>query len=87
MARKKYDVAIAEFKTALEVGSSPDPATMVRLGAAYNLANKPDEALAVLDKVLAQPNLHAAIKQFAESEKARAAQLKGAAKPAAPAKP
>ena len=55
MARKKYDVAIAEFKTALEVGSSPDPATMVRLGAVYNMAAQHDNAIAILDKVMAQP--------------------------------
>jgi tetratricopeptide (TPR) repeat protein len=85
MARKKYDVAIAEFKTALEVGSSPDPATMVRLGAVYNMAAQHDNAIAILDKVMAQPEVHPQIKQFAQAERARAFQAKGAAKPAAPA--
>jgi len=84
MARKKYDVTIAEFKTAIEVASSPDPATMVRLGAVYNMAGKYDEAIALLDKLMAQPDVHPQIKQFAQAERARAFQLKSAgAKPAA----
>ena len=86
MVRKKYDVAIAELKTATEVGTQPDPATMVRLGAVYNMAGKPDEAIAVLDKVMAMSDLHATIRQFAQAEKVRAIQAKGGgAKPAAPA--
>jgi tetratricopeptide (TPR) repeat protein len=74
--RKKYDVAITEFKTAVDGAATPDAATMVRLAAAYNQGGKPDEALAVLDKVLAMPNVNATIKQFATSEKARAEQAK-----------
>jgi len=84
MARKKYDVAIAEFKTAIEVASSPDPATMVRLGAVYNLAGQHDEAIALLDKLMAQAEVHPQIKQFAQAERARAIQAKsGGAKPPA----
>lgn len=83
MARRKHDVAIAEFKTALEVASSPDPATIVRLGAVYNMAGKYDEAVAVLDKIMAAEDVHPQIKQFAQAERARAIQLKSAgAKPA-----
>lgn len=82
MARKKYDVAIAEFKTASE-GVAPDQTMMVRLASAYNLAAKPDDALATLEKVLAMPDLHPQVKQVAESEKLKATKLKtGAAKPA-----
>lgn len=85
LARKKYDVTIAEFKTALEVASSPDPATMVRLGAVYNMAGKHDEAIALLDKLMAQTDVHPQIKQFAQAERARAFQMKSAgAKPAQP---
>lgn len=84
MARKKYDVAATEFKTSVESASQADPATMVRLGAAYNLGGKYDEAIAVLDKVLAQAEVHPAVKKFAQDEKARATQAKsGGAKPAA----
>lgn len=86
MARKNYDGAIAQFKIAVESASQPDPATMVRLGAAYNLAGKYDQAIPVLDKVLAMTDVHPAVKQFAQAEKARAVQAKGGgAKPAAPA--
>jgi tetratricopeptide (TPR) repeat protein len=97
-ARKKYDVAISEFKTAIETGAMPDPATEVRLGAALEQAGKYDEAIAVLEKVMAKPDVHPTIKQFAQAERARAIQAKnggkapaapapGAAAPAAPAAP
>jgi len=87
MVRKKYDVAIAEFKLALERAANPDPATMVRLGAVYNMAGKHDEAIAVLDKVMAGTDVHPTIKQFAQAERVRAFQAKQAAKPAEAAKP
>jgi tetratricopeptide (TPR) repeat protein len=85
MARKKYDVAVAEFKMSVDSSAQPDPSTLVRLAAAYNMSNKPDEALAIVDKMLAQADLHPAIRQFAQAEKVRATQLKGGTKPAAPA--
>ena len=85
MIRKKWDVAIAEFKTAVDSGSQPDPATQVRLASAYNAAGKYDEALPILEKLMAQPDLHPAIKQFAQAERVRAIQGKGGgAKPATP---
>jgi tetratricopeptide (TPR) repeat protein len=90
MARKQYDAAANEFKTAMETASQPDPATMVRLAAAYNLGGKYDLAIPVLDKVLATPDAHPQIKQFAQAERVRAIQAKSAgAKPAgsAPAAP
>jgi tetratricopeptide (TPR) repeat protein len=92
MARKKYDVAITEFKTAIDDAANPDPATMVRLGAVYNLSGKHDEAIAVLDKVMAAADAHPQIKQFAQAERARAVQAKSGAgkpagQPAAPAPP
>lgn len=87
MARKKYDLAIAEFKLAIEGAANPDPATMVRLGAVYNMSGKHDEAIAVLDKVMSAADVHPTIKQFAQAERARAFQAKQGAKPAEPAKP
>jgi len=78
MVRKKYDTAITEFKTAVDDANTADPATMVRLATAYNQSGKPNDALSVLAKVLAMPNLNPAVKQFAESEKARAEQSKNA---------
>ena len=82
MLRKKFDVAIAEFKEAVEGAGTPDPATMVRLGQAYNQAKKYDEAIAILDKVMAGADVHPQIKQFAQAERVRAIQAKGG-----PAKP
>ena len=80
VARKKYDVAIAEYKQSVEGGATPDAATMVRLGSTYNLSGKPADAIAVLDKVLAMPGLHPQIKAAAEAEKKNAEKQKGAAK-------
>lgn len=86
MVRKKYPEAAAQFQTALT--ASPEPATMVRLAAAYNLSNKPDEAIATLDKLNATPDLHPAIKNAAAQERNNAVKLKGgAAKPDTPPAP
>ena len=78
VARKKYDAAIAELKLALESGSTPDPSTQVRLGLVYNLAGKYDDALLLLDKVINTVNVDPRVKQFAQAEKVRALQGKGA---------
>jgi tetratricopeptide (TPR) repeat protein len=76
MAQKKYDVAATDFKTALDESATPDPATMVRLATAYDDGGKPDDGIAVLDKVLAMPNLNPTVQKFANTEKARAEALK-----------
>ena len=87
MIRKKYDVAITEFKTSVEMGGG-DPATQVRLASAYDAAGKYDEAIAILDKLMAQADLNPTIRQFAQAERVRAMQAKGGgAKPAAPPAP
>ena len=77
MLRKKYDVAIAEFKEAVDGAGTPDPATMVRFGQCYDQAGKPDDAIAILDKVMAMSNVHPQIRQFAQAERVRAIQAKG----------
>ena len=85
MVRKKWDVAITEFKAAVDSSDKPDPATQVRLASAYNAAGKYDEALPILDKLMAQSDLHPAIRQFAQAERVRSIQGKGGgAKPATP---
>jgi tetratricopeptide (TPR) repeat protein len=78
MGRKKYDEAAKEFK--LAVDSNGDPASMVRLGTALSSGGKYDEAVAVFEKVMAMPDLHPAVKQVAQAERARAIQNKGAKK-------
>jgi tetratricopeptide (TPR) repeat protein len=77
--RKKYDVAIAEFKLAIESITSPTT-SMVRLASVYDQAGKPDESLALLTKVLAMPTLDPGVKRFAEREKGIAEKLKAGAK-------
>jgi tetratricopeptide (TPR) repeat protein len=76
--RKKHDVAIAEYKLAVETASQPDAITMVRLAGAQSDGGKADDAIATIDKVLAMANLPAQIKGIAEQEKARATKLETA---------
>jgi tetratricopeptide (TPR) repeat protein len=70
MTRKKYDVAVGEFKTAAD--GDPQPTYQVRLASAYQKAGKNTEALAIVDKLLADPNLHPAVKNAASGIKAEA---------------
>lgn len=87
-ARRKTDVAIQEYKQAVEVASNPDPATLVRLGSLYNSNNQPDLAIPVLDRAMADPQAIPQVKAAAQKEKDRATQLKAKPAPAAPpAKP
>ncbi|MGE5647716.1 MAG: tetratricopeptide repeat protein [Acidobacteriota bacterium] len=87
LVRKNNDQAISEFKAAVASSKDPDPAAEVRLAAAYNKAGKYDEAIPILDKLIAKPDLHPTIRQFAQAERARAIQAKGGAAPAAPSAP
>lgn len=80
LARKKYDDAAGEFKTATETANQPQPATFIRMAGAYTDAGKPDQAIAALDKALAMPNLPDQIKKVAQSEKERAEKAKTAKK-------
>jgi predicted negative regulator of RcsB-dependent stress response len=73
--RKKYDVAIAEFKQAVEIPAQPEQATYIRLAGVYNDNKQPDEALAALAKIS-----EAQLVPFADKEKKRAEALKAAKK-------
>jgi len=81
MDQKKYDAAIAEFKTSMDVAATPDPATMLRLANAYVDSGKPDAAMAMVDRVLAMPDAHPAVKSVARNLKAKLQNANGA-KPA-----
>jgi tetratricopeptide (TPR) repeat protein len=78
--RKKYDVSATEYKTALDSSATPDPATMVRYAIAEEHLGKFDDAIAMLDKAIADPNSQPAVKQVATNEKARATAAKNAKK-------
>lgn len=75
MIRKKYDDAVTHFKAAVDGASTPEAGltSKVRLAAALNLATKYDDALAILNPLLADTNLNPAIRQFAAQEKVKAA--------------
>jgi tetratricopeptide (TPR) repeat protein len=77
-ARSKFDVAANNFKLAVDTEATPDPVLMARLGNAYNQTGKYTEALEVLNKALATPDLDPRVKAFADQEKATAQKnLKG----------
>jgi hypothetical protein len=78
--RKKYDVSTTEYKTALDDMAQPDPATMVRYAVAQEHLGKYDEAIATLDKVIADPTSQPVVKQYATNEKTKATNAKNAAK-------
>jgi tetratricopeptide (TPR) repeat protein len=78
--RKKYDVAAAEYKTAVDGVATPDGAVMVRYAIAEEHLGKWDEAIATLDKVISDPNSHPTVKQVATNEKTKATAGKNAVK-------
>lgn len=76
--RKKYDAAIQEYKTAIDGAGTVDPSTEVRYATDLDRLGKYDDAIAVLDKVLADPNSQPVVKQFATNEKNKAMAAKNA---------
>ena len=84
--RKKPDMAVSEFQASLAVRK--DPATMVRLAQVYNSQGKYDDAISMLDKVQAIPDVNPIVKQVAGQEKVKAVVAKAKApKPAEAPKP
>jgi len=75
LTRKKFDVAAAEFKTASEV--DPQPAYLVRQASALQSLGKNDEAIAICDKLLTDPQLHPQIKQVTQNVRAAAIKAGG----------
>jgi tetratricopeptide (TPR) repeat protein len=85
--RKKYDLAIEEYKTSLANATAPDATTYVRLGQAYIDAGKLDDASAAFDKAMSLPNASAAVKQIAQGKKNEVAKKKAAGVPSSSAAP
>lgn len=75
MSRRKLDAAVAHFKAAVDM--DPQPAYQVRLASALQSSGKNDEALAIVDKLLADPQLHPQIKTVATQVKTAATAAKG----------
>ena len=76
--RKKNDDAIANYKKAIEVASSPDSTVWVRLGQVYLDAGKYDDATAAFDKALSDTTAPPQVKSIAQDKKAEAAKKKAA---------
>ena len=89
MMRKKYDVAINEFKMSVEGAAHPEPAYQVRLASAYNGAGQYDDAIKLAEKVMGEADIPTQIKQVAQSVRATATVAKqkaagGGGTPSAP---
>lgn len=89
MVRKNYDGAANNYKEALQIGATPNPATMVRLAQIYMATGKLDNANFTLDKAINTPNVPPQVKTIAETMKSDIAKRKPAAPAAAtpPASP
>jgi tetratricopeptide (TPR) repeat protein len=89
LVRKKYDVAIAEFKTAADTSAHAEPAYQVREASALQSAGKYDEAIAICDKVMADQQVLPQVRQVAQAIRATAIKAggKNTTPPAAPAAP
>ena len=70
LARKTWEPAVAAFKAAIAL--VPEPAYRVHLANALVVSGKPDEAIAVCDQVLAEPNLNPRIQAATKSIRASA---------------
>ncbi len=84
VVRKNYDGAANNYKQALAVGSTPNPATMVRLAQVYMNTGKLDNAVFTLDKAINSPNVPDQVKNIAQTMKNDIAKRKPAAPAAAP---
>ena len=76
MVRKDFAKAVEQFKKAIDVGTTPNAGTKVRLAAALTGAGNYNEAIVTLDDVLGDPQLNPVIRRIAEAERARAVKLR-----------
>lgn len=77
MVRKKWDVCVTNLKLSLDAPMI-DPATMVRLASCLKETKQYDEAIATLDKALADPQAAPIVRQAATQEKLAISKLKSA---------
>ncbi|MCS7043642.1 MAG: tetratricopeptide repeat protein [Bryobacteraceae bacterium] len=79
LARKNYAACASELGTAASLASQQDPSLMVRLANCQIHSGKIDEALALLDKVLNDPNAVPQVKNVAAQLKVDANKKKAEA--------
>jgi tetratricopeptide (TPR) repeat protein len=87
MLRKNYDGAVKNYRDSLSTGSTPNPATLVRLAQVYMATGKLEDANFTLNKAINTPDVPAQIKAVAESLKNEVAKHMKPATPATPAAP
>ncbi len=75
LLQKNYPKAIEEYKAA--AAAFPNPIILTHLGKAYLGAKQWDDAVANADKVIADPNATAPVKQIAQQQKDAATKMKG----------
>jgi len=85
--KKNLDGAANDFRQSLEIGSTPNPGTLVRLAQVYLSTGKVDNAIFTLDKAINTPNVPDQVKSVAEAMKAQATKAKAAAAPKPAAAP
>jgi tetratricopeptide (TPR) repeat protein len=87
LVQKNLDSAAENYRKSLTIGSTPNPATYVRLAQVYMARGKLDDATFTLDKAINTPNVPDQIKTIAEGLKSDIAKRKAATAPktAAPA--
>lgn len=78
LANEEFEKAVTAFKQAVDLSGGMDPAVKVRLAVSYNRVGNYNEAIVVLDEVLAEPDLHPGIQNVAQAEKLNAMKLKEA---------
>jgi len=69
MAREELEDAIAEFRTAVEIGSTRNPNIELMLAKGLTDAGKHDEAITVLDSLLADAQVAPQIHKLAEQQR------------------
>ncbi|GIU74159.1 MAG: hypothetical protein KatS3mg004_1246 [Bryobacteraceae bacterium] len=79
LVRKNYAACTSELSTAASLAQQQDPTLLVRLANCQIQSGKPDDALAVLDKVLNDPNAVAQVKNVAAQLKVDANKKKAEA--------
>jgi uncharacterized protein HemY len=78
-SRKDWPVAITEFNAAIADGDQP--AYQARLASTLQQSGKNAEAIALCDKILADPKLNGSVKNFLNAVKASATRAAAAAAP------